>query len=214
MQRFDKVVSRAITALSDCCTNSSIVSSTIKVFDDLIVELAQKALEEITLSRSNTDPPTSPDPKYLPNPLIVTMVRFHLHTFQFFGHELDTHLSGMVELYDLACQWTQQAQEFDRHHDWALYASESWFRHMNLVATVLLRITHSHQLRSCIDLARGERAYFAIVRFLKRRSLQSWDVNAKMGNMFSQLWHNDNCFRRPDGSYDSLFVATRTRGVS
>ena len=217
MQKFEKVVTRGHATLSDLIlsdNSSTILSSMIKVFDDQVLELSRQALQDIQASRSRMDVAASPDPKYLPNPLIVIMVRFHLHTYHFLGSESPMRLSGLIEVYNLACQWTDQASEHDRQSDWALYSSESYFRHIILVAAVILRITKSTQLKSCIDVHRGERAYFAAIKLLKRRSLQSCDVNSKMANMFSQLWHNACCFKTPDGSSDSLDVRTRGRGVS
>ena len=216
MQKFEKVITRANATLSTLVLtegSSTTLSSMIKVFDDQVLELSHQALEDMHSSRLELVAATSPDPMYLPNPLIVTMARFHNHTYYFFGTESSIRLSGLVELYDLACQWTDQASENDRISDWALYSSESYFRHINLVACVILRITQSHQLKSRIDVRRGARAYFMRVKLLKRRSLQSWDANSNMANIFSQLWHRNCSFKRPDGSFDSLHVHTRGRGV-
>lgn len=85
---------------------------------------------------------------------------------------------------------------------------------MLLVAIIILRISRSHQLKSRIDLARGERAYFTVVKLIKKRSLSTGDINAQMANTLSRLWHNEDCFRLPDGSFDSLSIVAPGRGVS
>ena len=216
MQKFEKLLSRADGALADIILtepSSSTLSTLIKIFDDQILEVSRKALTDIQSDTSGTTAATRQDVSILPNPLIVNLARLHIHSYYFYEAGQSVRLPGLVDLYSLVCQFVDQATEMDRKTDWALYSSESYGRHLAMIAAIILRISHSQQLKSKIDGRQGERAFFAVVKLLKRRSLQIGDVNAQLANVFSQLWHSDYCFKLQDGSYDSLHIRTRGRGV-
>lgn len=221
MQKFDRLCTRATIALSDITSvvtsdpcRSAALNGMIATFDEQIRDISQKALEDLPSKASMaTETSTSTPPMY-PNSLIAIMSRISINSYHFFGTDPGTHYPKLVELFYLACRWTEQATSLDQATDWALYSSESYSRHILLVAAIILRISHSHQLKSSIEPRAGERAFFAAVKLLKRRSLQSGDVNAQSALQLSELWHNDSCFRRPDGGYDSLEVRIRGRGVS
>ncbi|KAH8898123.1 hypothetical protein GQ53DRAFT_623572, partial [Thozetella sp. PMI_491] len=184
-----------------------------QLFDDQMLEIGRKAVKDMSSRTSVPSAGSQPRAPLLPNPLIITLARVHINAFHFFGGDITLHLQDIIELYSLACHWTQQAAEMDEASGWALYSSESYFRHMVLVATIILRISQSRQLKSRVDLRRGERAYFTVVKFLKRRSLHARDVNAHTATILSELWHSNSCFRQPDGSFDSLHVRFSGRGV-
>lgn len=217
MQRFEKVVTRAEEVLSDTIRSGgplTTLSSLINVFDDQILEVSRKALEDMRSDASKTAAGVRTDDSILPNPLIVTTARVHVNSYHFFGTEPSEHLSGLIELSQLIRQFADQALKMDTNTDWALYASEPYFRHISLLLSILLRMAHSRHLKSWIDMKQGERTFFALVKLLKRRSLQLGDVNAYVATLFSQLWHHDSMFQQEDGTYDSLRVYTRGRGVS
>jgi len=145
--------------------------------------------------------------------MIITVTRLHMNAFHFFGTDHSIHLPELIKLYHIACHWTDQAPDMDEANNWAFYSSESYFRHMLLIATIILRISRSHQLKSSIDLRKSEKAYFTVVRLLMKRSLSTRDVNACTANMLSALWNSDYCFRQRDGSYGNLTVPVSGRGV-
>ncbi|KAK5046219.1 hypothetical protein LTR84_008362 [Exophiala bonariae] len=225
MQRFEKLSTRLTITLTElvCATNDGVkcqsdlvLNGLIQVFDEQILEMSRKALKEMQPERTSSgDRAASAGSRaqMYPNPLIVGMSRIHLNAYHFFGTDICLHLSYLIELHQLACQWTQQACKMDNDNDWALYSSESYFRHMVLVAVVILRISHSQELKVKVDVAKGELAYFTIVKLLKRRSLQIGDVNAQTAASLSALWNDDYCFRLPDGTQNSLNVRTRGQGV-
>jgi hypothetical protein len=225
MQRYEKLCTRATITLTElvCATNGGIecqsdlvLNGLIQMFDEQILEMSRKALKEMQPERASSadrTASTSSRAQMYPNPLIVGMSRIHINAFRFFGTDVSLHLSYLIELYQLACQWTQQACKMDKDNDWALYSSESYFRHMVLVAVVILRISHSQELKVKIDLDKGELAYFTIVKLLKRRSLQIGDVNAQTAVNLSGFWNDDYCFRLPDGTHNSLNVWIRGQGV-
>lgn len=221
MQKFERLCTRATIALSDITSvvpsdpcRSAALNGMIATFDEQIRDISQKALEDLPSKASvATETSTSPPAMY-PNSLIATMSRIFINSYHFFGTDPGTHYPKLVELFYLSCHWTEQATSLDQATDWAVYSSESYARHILLVATIILRISHSHQLKASIEPRTGERAFFAAVKLLKRRSLQSGDVNAQLALQLSELWHNDSCFRGSNGGYDSLEVRTRGRGVS
>jgi len=215
MQKFEKLSTLATRTLSEACVTAGSDENTfcglISLYDDQLLELSQKAFGE--MRQKTSDPSRNPPAKTtaLPNPLILGISRIHVNAFHFFGIGV-SHLSGLIELYQSACRWTQQAAEADQANDWALYSSESYFRYIVLVATIILRISRSH-LKTKVDLRSGERAYFTNIKLIKRRSLQTGDVNAQMVTILSQLWHSEYCFKLLDESIDPLRVQTFGRGV-
>lgn len=220
MQKFETLCTRATIALSEATwaidtepSRRGMLWSLIKLFDEQILDIGQKARDDISAKTSETVDKSSTGPAMYPNSLITTMSRLYINSYHFFGTDIAMHYAGLIELFHLACGWAEQATTLDQETDWALYSSESYFRHIALAAATILRISHSPQLKSNVDFAAGERAYFAAVRILKRRSLHTGDVNAQMAQLLTELWHNDYCFKNPDGSYDSLNVRTRSRGV-
>ncbi|KIW25712.1 uncharacterized protein PV07_08868 [Cladophialophora immunda] len=216
MQKFEKVVARADEVLADTVRSGgplATLRSLINVFDDQILEVSRKALEDMRSDASMTATGARTDDSVLPNPLIVTTARVHVNAYHFFGADPSEHMSGLVELSHLIRQFAEQASKMDGNSDWAFYASEPYFRHICLLLAMLLRMSHSRHLRLWIDMKQGERTFFALLKLLKRRSLQFGDVNAHVVTLFSQLWHDDSIFRLQDGSQDSLHVHTRGRGA-
>lgn len=101
----------------------------------------------------------------------------------------------------------------DRQDDYALYLSEQFYRTLSLAAITILRTCRSPELKFTVDRLLGEQAYFAAIQILKKRFLKNNDLNVQMATILSQLWQSQRVFRQQDGSYDSLNVRIRTRGV-
>ncbi|KIV97159.1 hypothetical protein PV10_00941 [Exophiala mesophila] len=220
MQKFETLCTRATIALSEATLavgtepcRGGMLWSLIKLFDEQILDISQKARDDIAAKASENIDKVSTGPAMYPNSMITTMSRVYINSYHFLGTDPALHYAGLVGLFHLACQWAEQATTLDQATDWALYSSESYFRHIALAAAIILRISHSPQFKSTVDFAAGERAYFAAIRILKRRSLHTGDVNAQVAQRLTELWHKDDCFKNSDGSYDSLNVRTRSRGV-
>ena len=214
MQRFEKAVARADTMLADTVHSGgtlSTLSSLINVFDDQILEVARNALEDMRSDAAADASGTQADgnDSILPNPLIVTTARVHVNAYHFFGQDPAVKLPALVELFSMIRQFTDQAARMDSISDWALYTSESYFRHFVLMMAMILRMSRSHPLKLWIDLKQAERTYFALVKLLKRRSLQDGDINASLAKVFSQLWHSES----DSQGQDSLQVEACGRGV-
>lgn len=220
MQKFERLCTRATIALSEATcaidtepSRGGMLWSLIKLFEEQILDVGQKALDDISAKASETIEKSSTGPAMYPNSLITNMSRVYINSYHFLGTNLAMRSAGLIDLFHLACRWAEQATTLDQATDWALYSSESYFRHIALAAIAILRISHSPQLKSKVDFAAGERAYFAAIRIVKRRSLHMGDVNAQLAQLLTELWHKDDCFKNSDGSYDSLSVRTRSRGV-
>ena len=110
MQKFKKLLTLATRTLSDASvtagSNQDTLCSLIRLYDEQLLELSQKAVDDM---RSNvSDPLTNltAEAIALPNPLIVGISRIHINAFHFFGNGA-SHLSSLIELYHSACRWTQ-----------------------------------------------------------------------------------------------------------
>ena len=217
MQKFEKSLTRSIISLMEVTSgvNGSILGGLIypliSHFEEQILEISRNALEDLRTTGPLDTPQT--DVSVLPNPLIVALAQIHIKAFYFLASDVSEHPANLIELYHLACSWIEQASDMDRTNDWAMYSSEPYFRTITLIAGIILRVCHSHQLKYKIDLRLGERSYFTAVKLLKKRSLQPNDVNSHTATILSGLWHSDYCFRRQDGAYNSLVVRIRGRGV-
>lgn len=216
MQKYVKTVARAIISLTDMvAVNSSnhVLSPLIKIWDERILEISQTALDDM---HPVTPVPTDGSPGSeirVPNPLVLAFARVYVKAYHFFGNDPSIQLPALMELNELACRWMEQACAMDQTSAWASYCSESYSRFIALAATIILRIAHSHQLKSKIDLRRCQHLFFAAVKLLRKRSLQSGDINASTATALSELWYSDSCFKRQDGTHDSLHVRVCGKGV-
>ena len=102
----------------------------------------------------------------------------------------------------------------DADGDLALYATH-YIRRMTLLAAYcVLKMTRSSQ-RWHVDVEAGEEAIFTAIRFTKRCSLQNNDLDAKNGNILTQLWGSKRAFRKSeDEEQDGLWLMLRSRLVS
>ena len=83
-----------------------------------------------------------------------------------------------------------------------------------LAAYCILKMTRS-SLRLHVDIEAGEEAIFTAIRFTKRCSLQNNDLDAKNGNILTQLWGSERAFRKSeDEEQDGLWLMLRSRLVS
>lgn len=216
IQEFDKVFTRANTTLTEWAWSQTLTSTKepfrdlIKHFDDEILQMSRKTVGN---AKSQYPERIELSSFAIPLPMIITAFRIRINAFHFFGSDIKFHIPQLIELYYLACYWTQSASDVDEANNWALYSSESYFRHMLLVAAIILRIYRSPRLKAKIDLRKGEHAYYTLVHMLKKRSLLNDDSNEHMADVLSALWRSEDCFKLSDGSYDSLFIPKSGHGV-
>ena len=119
-----------------------------------------------------------------------------------------------MEVFHIACVFIDSNVTEDRRTDAALYTSEQNYRTLTLAAITILRICRSPEASLSIDQMLGEQSYFAAIQLLRKRILKNNDVNARMSSILSQLWQSRRVFIQDDGSFDSLHVRIRSRGVS
>jgi hypothetical protein len=216
IQEFDKVFTKASRTLTEW-TSSHNPSPIKEAFRDLIRHFDEEILRMSRRTMENTNSQCSESIELsrfvIPLPMIITAFRIRINAFYFFASDITFHIPQLIELYYLACYWTQDASSTDEANNWALYSSESYFRHMILVATIILRISRSPRLKEKVDLRKGEDAYCALVHMLRKRSLSKNDSNVHMADILLQLWRSEDCFKLPDGSDDSLFIENSGHGV-
>lgn len=139
-------------------------------------------------------------------------MRLHIGTFYFYDNDEPARHSRLIALYHTACSFIDAVTSADKRHDYALYTPEFIYRSLNLAACVILRISRSN-LREHVDVFTGERAYFSCINILKRRMIRNNDLNGRTTGVLTQLWRSPQAFKQKDGSYNSLVVRIRSRGV-
>lgn len=216
IQEFDRAFIRANTKLTGWAYSESLISTCeafrdlIKYFDDEILQMSRKTIGNANSQHSE---PVGLSHFATPLPLIITAFRIYINAFHFLASDITFHVPQLIELYYLVCHWTQNAFDADEASSWAFYSSESYFRHMILVATIILRISRSPLLKEKVNLSKGEDAYRTVIHMLRRRSLSKEDSNARMADNLSELWRSNDWFKLPDGSHNSLFVQKSGHGV-
>jgi hypothetical protein len=139
-------------------------------------------------------------------------MRLHIGTFYFYDNDEPARHSRLIALYNTACSFIDAVASADKSHDYALYTPEFIYRSLNLAACAILRISRSN-LREHVDVVTGERAYFSCINVLKRRMIRNNDLNGRTTGVLTQLWRSPQAFKQKDGSYNSLVVRIRSRGV-
>lgn len=119
---------------------------------------------------------------------------------------------GLVDLYEIALQMIEKFVELDASIELGLYGNFFFARSLGLAAIVILKLYRS-SLSVHLSKERGERAYFAAIRLLRRRASDSPDLDAKLGTILTELWSSSAIFRDGAGNVDSLKVRVRTRLV-
>jgi hypothetical protein len=82
-----------------------------------------------------------------------------------------------------------------------------------LAAYCLINISQS-SLKDHIDPPKAEEAVFKAIKFVKSRSIQNNDLDARNGIILTQLWSSTSIFKRKDGTQDGLELLLHSRLVS
>lgn len=82
-----------------------------------------------------------------------------------------------------------------------------------LTAFCVLRILRS-SLRALIPINEAEQALYKAIGFVKSRSTQPTDLDAKYAVILRQLYASTTAFKRADGVVDGLCLGVRSRLVS
>ena len=79
----------------------------------------------------------------------------------------------------------------------------------NMASVTLLRMLKS-SISQYLDVETARETFFLGVNIIKRLSVESEDIAAKMVLILTQLWNSDQVFKRPDGSeHTALRIRTR-----
>ncbi|SPO07050.1 uncharacterized protein DNG_09744 [Cephalotrichum gorgonifer] len=142
--------------------------------------------------------------------LYVTCCHLYLLAYHFLEEPSAARSSGLLCLYDTACTAIQTATSDDQMADFVPTCPIALDRYISLAAFSILKIIRS-PLAEHIDVDAGERAYFSVIRFNRRVSLQNDDLGARAAAIFSQLWTSSRIFRGANGQVESLRSRIRSR---
>ena len=145
--------------------------------------------------------------------LVQRCARLSILVFHFFAAPGHLRPPGILQLYVVACEVIDLSTSLDAAEDFASYSTSYFMRMVLLAAHCILKITRS-SLKDHIDPKQGEEAVFKAIRFVKNRSIQNNDLDARNGIILTQLWSSNNIFKKKDGSDVSLELPLRSRLVS
>ncbi|RFU34161.1 hypothetical protein B7463_g2163, partial [Scytalidium lignicola] len=167
------------------------ISTLINVFDSQIQEI---------------DPSTTD----LTFQMAVKFSRLSLLVFHLFGPESDAMLAGAVCLFNVCKEILDLTARLDATQSFAWYSTHYHMRMILLAAFCVLRIMRS-KLREMIPVNEAEQSLFKAINFVKSRSTQTTDLDAKYAIILKQLYSSTTAFRREDGEIDGLRLDIRSR---
>ena len=112
----------------------------------------------------------------------------------------------LTRLYGFACTAIETLSNIDSLAD---CAPISVSKYLALAAFTILKLTRSHL--QTLDLPRGRDAYFAVIQFHRKMSVQAGDAAARSQTILTQMWTSKTIFRKNDGSIDSLSLRCGSR---
>ncbi|KIX10087.1 uncharacterized protein Z518_01168 [Rhinocladiella mackenziei CBS 650.93] len=145
-----------------------------------------------------------------PNHFFLSCARLQIQSFHFFIRSPEIDSTSLVQLYIVACTVIEAIVKMDGTEDVAGSSTAYIQKMLLLAAFVILRITRSH-LAPTLDLERGRKAYFALIFYCRRVSLQDSDLSSRAGVILTQLWTSKNAFENSDGTVDCLTLRCRSR---
>lgn len=148
-----------------------------------------------------------------PDVIVQICTRLAIRAFHFFAAPDTARTAGLVQLYTLSCNVLDMIHEFDLVNEFILYSTHWLYMMVLMAAMSILRITRS-ELRTHVDPAHGENAYFKAIKFCKKRSAENNDLDSRGTIILSQLWANDGMFRKNDGTMVGDRLRLRSRLVS
>lgn len=113
-------------------------------------------------------------------------------------------------MYELACSVIESAMELDRTQDYAEFAPFAVAKYLQVAAFSILKLNRS-QIKDMLDESRGRSAYFAVIQFHKKMTVQANDVAARSTTILTQLWTSRAIFKGPNGMVDSLSLRCGSR---
>lgn len=144
--------------------------------------------------------------------MAVKFTRLSLLVFHLFSPENDDMLAGAVCLFTVCTEIFELTARLDATLSFAWYSTHYHMRMILLAAFCALRIMRS-KLRRVISVNEAEQSLFKAINFVKSRSTQPTDLDAKYAIILKQLYSSTTAFRRDDGEMDGLRLHIRSRLV-
>lgn len=144
--------------------------------------------------------------------MAAKFTRLSLLVFHLFGPENDDMLPGAVCLFKVCTEIMDLTAKLDATQSFAWYSTHYHMRMILLAAFCILRILRS-KLRDVIPVNEAEQSLFKAITFVKSRSTQPTDLDAKYAVILNQLYSSTTAFRRDDGEIDGLHLDIRSRLV-
>lgn len=145
--------------------------------------------------------------------LLQGCTRLAIKVFHFFAAPDTARTVGLVQLYALCCDVLGMVHDLDVAEDFALYSTQTLHKMVIIASHSILKITRS-ELRTQVDLEHGERAYFKAIKFSRKRSVETNDLDSRSAIILTQLWSSDYIFRKKDGTLIGDRLRMRSRLVS
>jgi hypothetical protein len=133
-----------------------------------------------------------------------------IENFHLFTPSASIDPRKLILTYELSCDAIAVALELDRIHNFAEHAPMPVSKYLQLASYTILKITRS-SVASQVDLAKGQRLYFAVIQFHRKMSVQHGDVSSRSTSIMTQLWTSREIFKKSDGSFDSLSLRCGSR---
>jgi transcriptional regulatory protein LEU3 len=138
--------------------------------------------------------------------------RLSLLVFHLFSPESDDIRPGVVCLFTVCTEILDITARLDATQSFAWYSTHYHLRMILLAAFCVLRIMRS-KLRDIILVNEAEQTLFKAINFVKSRSTQATDLDARYVVILKQLYSSTTAFKREDGEIDGLHLDIRSRLV-
>lgn len=144
--------------------------------------------------------------------LASKFVRLSLLVFHLFSDETEVMMPGAMSLFKVCTDVLDLATRLDATQSLAWYSSHYHLRMILLAAFCVLRIMRS-RLHEMIAMNDAEQSLFKAINFVKNRSTEAFDIDARYAIILRQLYSSTTAFRREDGEVDGLHLHIRSRLV-
>ena len=144
--------------------------------------------------------------------MAVKFTRMSLLAFHLFSPESDDMLAGSVCLFSVCTEILDLTAKLDATQSFAWYSTHYHLRMILLAAFCVLRIMRSN-LRAVIPVNAAEQSLFKAINFVKGRSTQPTDLDAKYAIILKQLYCSKKAFSGRHGVINGLHLDIRSRLV-
>ena len=144
--------------------------------------------------------------------MAALFTRLSLLAFHLFSPESEDMLAGTVCLFNVCTDILDLTARLDATQSFAWYSTHYHMRMILLSAFCVLRIMRS-KLGEVISVNEAEQSLFKAINFVKSRSTQPTDLDAKYAIILKQLYSSKTAFRGEDGEIDGLHLDIRSRLV-